>query len=116
MSGTSMATPTVAGAVAVMLQANPKLTPNMVKMILQYTAQPLKGFNTYEQGAGQLNIDGAVQLAKLIRTDLTNQTALGRRFWSPGAAVLHLPRPSPDTSSRGRRAFCKIRATSPAPT
>ena len=45
LSGTSMATPVVTGAVALMLQANPKLTPNMVKMILMYTAQPLAGFN-----------------------------------------------------------------------
>jgi len=70
MSGTSMATPIVAGAAA-LLQANPKLTPNMIKMLLMYTAQPLKGFNTLEQGAGQLNIEGAVRLAKLVRTDQT---------------------------------------------
>jgi subtilisin family serine protease len=57
MSGTSMATPMVAGAAAILLQANPKLMPNMVKMILQYTAQPLAGFNTLEQGTGQLNIE-----------------------------------------------------------
>ena len=45
-----------------MLQANPKLTPNMTKMILMYTAQQLAGFNMLEQGAGELNIDGAVRL------------------------------------------------------
>jgi serine protease AprX len=33
--------PAVAGAVALMLQANPGLTPPLVKAILQYTAQPL---------------------------------------------------------------------------
>ena len=77
LSGTSMATPVVAGAAALMLQANPSLTPNLVKAILMYTAQPIAGFNTFEQGAGQLNIEGAIRLAKLVRTNLTNNTQLG---------------------------------------
>src|SRR5678816_4206671 len=77
LSGTSVAAPVVAGAAALLLQVNPKLTPNLIKAILMYTAQPLAGFNTFEQGAGQLNIEGAVRLAKLIRTDLTASTPLG---------------------------------------
>ncbi|MGB8508065.1 MAG: S8 family serine peptidase [Pyrinomonadaceae bacterium] len=77
MNGTSMAAPVVAGAAALLLQANPKLTPNMVKMILMYTAQPLRGNNTLEQGAGELNLVGAVKLAKLVRTDLVSTTAVG---------------------------------------
>jgi serine protease AprX len=77
LSGTSMATPLVSGAVALMLQANPKLTPNMVKMILMYSAQQLAGFNTFEQGAGQLNVEGAVRLAKLVRTDISPTTKQG---------------------------------------
>ena len=72
-----MATPLVSGAASLLLQANPKLTPNLVKMILMYTAQPLAGYNMLEQGTGQLNIEGAVRLAKLVRTDLSNLTPLG---------------------------------------
>jgi subtilisin family serine protease len=77
MSGTSMATPVVAGAAALLFQANPSLTPNMVKALLMYTAQQLPGYNTFEQGAGQLNLEGAVRLAKLVRTDLSSTTTLG---------------------------------------
>src|SRR5438552_12220317 len=72
LSGTSMATPVVAGAAALILQTNPNLTPNLVKAILEYTADPLAGFNTLEQGAGLLNVEGAVRLAGLVRTDLSN--------------------------------------------
>jgi subtilisin family serine protease len=70
MSGTSVATPVVAGSVALLLQANPNMTPNLVKGVLEYTAQPLAGFNTLEQGAGELNVEGAIRLAGLIRQDL----------------------------------------------
>ena len=38
-----MAAPVVTGTVALMLQANPPLTPNLVKAILQYTAQAYDG-------------------------------------------------------------------------
>src|SRR5712691_5457973 len=77
LSGTSMATPVAAGAAALMLETNPTLTPNMVKALLMYAAQPLPGFNMFEQGAGQINIEGAVRLATLLRTDLSAGTPLG---------------------------------------
>ncbi|HKG15810.1 MAG TPA: S8 family serine peptidase, partial [Pyrinomonadaceae bacterium] len=77
LSGTSMAAPVVAGAAALVLQANSSLTPNLVKSVLTLTAQPLAGFNQLEQGAGELNVEGAVRLAKLVRRDLSNSTPLG---------------------------------------
>jgi serine protease AprX len=64
LSGTSMASPVVAGTVALMLQANPSLTPNAVKAILQYTTRPNAGYDPLTEGAGFLNAKGAVDLAR----------------------------------------------------
>src|SRR5262245_22751175 len=89
LSGTSMATPIVSGTVALMLQLNPKLTPNMVKMILQYTAQPLAGFNTLEQGAGELNVEGAVRLTRAIRTNMPNPTPAGEPMLTNNQMPVH---------------------------
>jgi serine protease AprX len=63
LSGTSMAAPVVSGTIALMLQANPTLTPNLVKAILQYTAEAHPSYNPLTQGAGFLNSRGAVELA-----------------------------------------------------
>src|SRR5260370_10466250 len=91
LSGTSVSSPIVAGTVAVLLEANPRLTPNMIKMILMYTAQPLAGFNMLEQGAGEINVKGAVRLAKLIRTNLPLSTHVG-------APLLTSSAPTPTTT------------------
>src|SRR2546421_11205135 len=80
LSGTSVSSPMVAGAAAVLLEVNPTLTPNMVKAILMYTAQPLAGFNMLEQGAGELNIEGAVRLARLVRTNFGSTKPVGAAF------------------------------------
>ena len=64
LTGTSMAAPVVTGVVALMLQANPSLTPNAVKAILEYTAETRTGYDHLTQGAGFLNARGAVELAR----------------------------------------------------
>jgi serine protease AprX len=67
LSGTSMAAPVVSGTVALMLHANPSLTPNMVKAILQYTSQAYPQYDYLTQGAGFLNARGAVILAEYFK-------------------------------------------------
>jgi serine protease AprX len=64
LTGTSMAAPVVAGAIALMLEANAALTPNAVKAILEYTAEARSGYNYLTQGAGFLNTRGAVEMAR----------------------------------------------------
>jgi subtilisin family serine protease len=64
LTGTSMAAPVVTGTIALMLQANPALTPNAVKAILQYTAEVNRGYDPLTQGGGFLNAAGAVELAR----------------------------------------------------
>ena len=75
LSGTSMSAPMVSGAVALVLEANPHLTPNQVKAILMFTAEDTAA-NPLEEGAGYLNIAGAVNLASNV--DAT--TAIGA-YW-----------------------------------
>lgn len=67
LSGTSMSAPVVAATVALMLEANPGLTPNAVKAILQFTAESHPDYDHRTQGAGFLNARGAVQLARTFR-------------------------------------------------
>ena len=64
LTGTSMAAPVVSGAIALMFQANPGLTPNLVKAMLQYTAQLKAEYDPLAQGGGFLNAKGAIDLAR----------------------------------------------------
>ncbi len=82
LTGTSMAAPVVSGTVALMLQANPKLTPNLVKAILMYTAEVYPGFRPLEEGAGFLNSLGAVRLARFYKTARKGDRAPVEPIWS----------------------------------
>jgi serine protease AprX len=69
-SGTSFSAPQVAGTIALMLEANPSLTPAAVKDILQRTATSLPPYYQHEVGAGMLNAHAAVIQAKFTNRKL----------------------------------------------
>ena len=72
MSGTSMAAPVVSGAVAILLQDEPGLTPDQVKYRLMSTAvkgDRWPGYDPVRAGAGYLDIYAAVHGATVESTN-----------------------------------------------
>jgi subtilisin family serine protease len=82
LSGTSQATAVVSGVAALMLEANPKLTPNLIKAILQYTAEAPADSNALENGGGFLNALGAARLARFYATARRGQRVPVQPIWS----------------------------------
>jgi subtilisin family serine protease len=73
LSGTSMATPHVAGVVALLLQSHPEYTVADIKAALMNTADPLKGtYNVNEVGAGRVDAYEAIHNTSLI--EVQNKT------------------------------------------
>jgi hypothetical protein len=82
LSGTSQAAAVVSGVAAQMIQANPRMTPNLIKAILEYTAQEYDGLSPLEQGAGFLNALGAVRLSRFYATAHPGQHVPVEPIWS----------------------------------
>lgn len=60
MSGTSMATPCVAGVMALMLDKNPNLTPSDICRLLEETATPLTTNKSNLTGSGRIDAFAAI--------------------------------------------------------
>lgn len=73
-SGTSQAAAVVSGAVALMLDKNPALTPDQVKALLRSTATPLPGVPTTAQGGGVVNI------GKALNTNAPSASAAAQKW------------------------------------
>ncbi|REJ75992.1 MAG: serine protease [Acidobacteria bacterium] len=85
VDGTSFAAPIAASIVAQMLEANPGLTPSVVKNILVSTARRLAGFPSVRQGFGIVNAAAAVAAARsethfLSKEDYSPPRIEGRRI------------------------------------
>jgi serine protease AprX len=77
VEGTSFAAPIVASCIACLLEANPALTPLLVRDVLKETAHPVPGADHERQGAGALNPGQAVAraLAELHSRDASLQVS-----------------------------------------
>ena len=67
LSGTSMAAPVVSGTVALMIQANPGLTPNLVKAALQVHRRDLRAVRPADAGGRRLEHEGGRRSGPLLR-------------------------------------------------
>jgi serine protease AprX len=67
-SGTSQAAALVSGAVALLLQARPDLTPDQVKAALTRTASPVHGAGP-DAGAGQIDLEAALEAVQDMGTE-----------------------------------------------
>jgi subtilisin family serine protease len=88
LSGTSMATPHVSGAAAILAGEHPTWGAALLKAVLEGSAHSLNGVSALAQGAGRLDVARAVRQPVY---DTTGALSLGRLAWpQTGAAQRHV--------------------------
>ncbi|MFC0114460.1 S8 family serine peptidase [Kibdelosporangium aridum] len=85
LTGTSMATPHVAGAAAILAAQHPDWTGQQVKVALMNSAHPVAGATVYQQGAGRLDVARAVN--QTVSTNV-GSLSLGYIKWPGPGSVL----------------------------
>ncbi|MDX3063344.1 MULTISPECIES: S8 family peptidase [Streptomyces] len=77
MSGTSMATPHVAGAAAILKQRHPDWSGQRIKDALMSSSEQLDAYTPYEQGTGRLDVKAAVDTT----VEATGSVAVASYGW-----------------------------------
>jgi serine protease AprX len=109
ISGTSMACPYIVGVTALLLDADPLLTPDEVKGILTETATRMPGYDDYQVGAGYVNayaaVDKAFNRSKTYGGTLNPQfnQAIGASAAFQKFAIDYTPTASGATSTNARQ-------------
>jgi len=81
LSGTSMATPHVAGAAAIVTQQHPGWSPRQRKTLLMGAAKPAEGADVFGQGAGRVDVARVVRQAVSVDE---GSISFGRQEWPHG--------------------------------
>ncbi|TXI47963.1 MAG: peptidase S8 and S53 subtilisin kexin sedolisin [Mycobacterium sp.] len=89
-SGTSQAAAWTTGAVALLLDARPELTPDQVKAILKSTARPLAGVSADSQGAGVIDIFKAIAAPVPANATQTFTKSAGKGSIEDARGTAHL--------------------------
>jgi subtilisin family serine protease len=84
LSGTSMATPHVAGAAAIVTQQHPGWSAKQRKTLLMGAAKPAEGVDVFGQGAGRVDVARVVRQAVSVDE---GSVSFGRQLWPHGDDV-----------------------------
>ncbi len=84
MSGTSMATPVVAGMAALMVQADPSVSPDTIKMRLMRSAEKRLEYDIFSEGAGFADLLSALTLSETASGPALSPSAV----WTPTGILI----------------------------
>ncbi|MEU2024518.1 S8 family serine peptidase [Streptomyces sp. NPDC016469] len=82
MDGTSMATPHVAGAAAILKQRHPDWTGRRIKDALMSSSKVLPAYTPYEQGTGRVDVKAAID----TKIEATGSVAVAAYDWPHSAS------------------------------